>query len=101
MLDREIVCSDRGMIRGAGAGAAVGASGEFNACLLRLKRLDEGAYDTAARGVRRMGLRACDFNHLRERSWACAPSGGANPRQRCAHLYNAPSLAPAHRAPIV
>ena len=35
------------MIRGAGAGAAMGASGEVNAVFLWGWAIDEGAYDTA------------------------------------------------------
>jgi hypothetical protein len=35
------------MIRGAGAGAAMGASGEVNAVFLWSQTIDEGTYDTA------------------------------------------------------
>ncbi len=42
-----MVCSERGMIRGTGAGAATGASGEVNAVFLWVWAIDEGAYDTA------------------------------------------------------
>ena len=43
-----MVCSERGMIRGAGAGAAMGASGEVKAAVfLWIWAVDEGAYDTA------------------------------------------------------
>ncbi len=47
MWEREMVCSERGMIRGTGAGAATGASGEVNAVFLWVWAIDEGAYDTA------------------------------------------------------
>ena len=47
MCEREMVCSERGMIRGAGAGAAMGASGEVKAVFLWIWAVDEGAYDTA------------------------------------------------------
>jgi hypothetical protein len=39
------------MIRGAGAGAAMGASGEVNAVFLWIQGIDEGAYDTAVVGT--------------------------------------------------
>ena len=43
-----MVCSERGMIRGAGAGAAMGASGEVKAAVfLWIWAVEEGAYDTA------------------------------------------------------
>jgi hypothetical protein len=58
------------MIRGAGAGAAMGASGEVKAVFLWGQGINEGAYDTAVahREKDSEGLRpACRFNSLRGR----------------------------------
>ena len=57
------------MIRGAGAGAPVGASDEFNAVFLAYRGGDEGAYDsapaTAGKGAVKSGA-ALGFNYLRK-----------------------------------